>query len=80
MSWAVRLTLLPVRCYGVKHNCFAKNDSKPSFSFLLEIQLVNKFGGDGVQIFNANRPFIFFIEDETLGTMLFAGKIENPVF
>ncbi|XP_035917493.1 uncharacterized protein LOC118514604 [Anopheles stephensi] len=45
-----------------------------------EIQLVNKFGGDGVQIFNANRPFIFFIEDETLGSMLFAGKIENPVF
>lgn len=45
-----------------------------------EIQLVNKFGGNGVQIFNANRPFIFFIEDETFGTMLFAGKIENPVF
>uniref|UniRef100_A0A2M3Z5R9 Putative serine proteinase inhibitor n=1 Tax=Anopheles braziliensis TaxID=58242 RepID=A0A2M3Z5R9_9DIPT len=43
-----------------------------------EIQLVNKFGGDGVQIFNANRPFIFFIEDETLGTMLFAGKVEDP--
>uniref|UniRef100_A0A182SGD7 Serpin domain-containing protein n=1 Tax=Anopheles maculatus TaxID=74869 RepID=A0A182SGD7_9DIPT len=45
-----------------------------------EIQLVNKFGSDGTQIFNANRPFIFFIEDETLGSMLFAGKIENPVF
>uniref|UniRef100_A0A2C9GUJ3 Serpin domain-containing protein n=1 Tax=Anopheles culicifacies TaxID=139723 RepID=A0A2C9GUJ3_9DIPT len=44
-----------------------------------EIQLVNKFGGNGIQTFNANRPFIFFIEDETLGTMLFAGKIENPV-
>ncbi|XP_052859755.1 uncharacterized protein LOC128267006 [Anopheles cruzii] len=43
-----------------------------------EIQLVNKFGGDGVHIFNANRPFMFFIEDETQGTMLFAGKIEDP--
>ncbi|XP_053672893.1 serine protease inhibitor 2 [Anopheles nili] len=45
-----------------------------------EIQLINKFGGNGVQIFTANRPFIFFIEDETLGTMLFAGKIEEPTF
>lgn len=43
-----------------------------------EIQLVNKFGGDGVQIFTANRPFIFFIEDEVFGTMLFAGKVEDP--
>ncbi|XP_058178452.1 serine protease inhibitor 2-like [Anopheles ziemanni] len=43
-----------------------------------EIQLVNKFGGDGVQIFTANRPFIFFIEDEAFGTMLFAGKVEDP--
>uniref|UniRef100_A0A1Y9H2H2 Serpin domain-containing protein n=1 Tax=Anopheles dirus TaxID=7168 RepID=A0A1Y9H2H2_9DIPT len=44
-----------------------------------EIQLVNKFGGDGLKIFTANRPFIFFIEDETFGTMLFAGKIEDPI-
>ncbi|XP_055627219.1 serine protease inhibitor 2 [Toxorhynchites rutilus septentrionalis] len=43
-----------------------------------EIQLVNKFGGDGTQIFNANRPFMFFIEDEKLGTLLFAGKVEDP--
>uniref|UniRef100_A0AAG5D887 Serpin domain-containing protein n=1 Tax=Anopheles atroparvus TaxID=41427 RepID=A0AAG5D887_ANOAO len=43
-----------------------------------EIQLVNKFGGDGLQIFTANRPFIFFIEDEQFGTMLFAGKVEDP--
>lgn len=43
-----------------------------------EIQLVNKFGGDGVQIFTANRPFLFFIEDEDFGTMLFAGKVEEP--
>lgn len=43
-----------------------------------EIQLVNKFGGDGTQIFNANRPFLFFIEDEDFGTLLFAGKVEDP--
>lgn len=43
-----------------------------------EIQLVNKFGGDGTQIFTANRPFLFFIEDEDFGTLLFAGKVEDP--
>ncbi|XP_065089594.1 serine protease inhibitor 2-like [Ochlerotatus camptorhynchus] len=43
-----------------------------------EIQLVNKFGGDGTQIFNANRPFLFFIEDEDFGTLLFIGRVEDP--
>lgn len=43
-----------------------------------EIQLVNKFGGDGTQIFNANRPFVFFIEDEQAGSMLVVGKVEDP--
>lgn len=43
-----------------------------------EIQLVNKFGGDGTQIFNANRPFVFFIEDETTGSLLVVGKVEDP--
>lgn len=43
-----------------------------------EIQLVNKFGGDGTQIFNANRPFVFFIEDEHTGSLLVVGKVEDP--
>lgn len=43
-----------------------------------EIQLVNKFGGDGTQIFNANRPFVFFIEDEHTGSLLIVGKVEDP--
>lgn len=43
-----------------------------------EIQLVNKFGGDGTQVFNANRPFLFFIEDEDFGTLLFVGRVEDP--
>lgn len=43
-----------------------------------EIQLVNKFGGDGTQIFNANRPFLFFIEDEDFGSLLFIGRVEDP--
>uniref|UniRef100_U5EVT1 Putative salivary serpin n=1 Tax=Corethrella appendiculata TaxID=1370023 RepID=U5EVT1_9DIPT len=31
----------------------------------------------GVQ-FKADRPFLFFIEDEQNGALLFAGKVENP--
>lgn len=40
------------------------------------VNLVNKFGGD--LIFNANRPFLFLLEDETSGTLLFSGKVNNP--
>lgn len=41
-----------------------------------EISLVNKFG-DSTKEFVANRPFVFYIQDETTGALLFAGKITN---
>lgn len=43
-----------------------------------EISLVNKFGGD-VE-FIADRPFLFMIEDETTGTLLFSGKVCHPEY
>lgn len=43
-----------------------------------EIELVNKFGGDTTRDFIADRPFLFYIEDESVGTVLFAGKVTNP--
>lgn len=43
-----------------------------------EIQLTNKFGGDNTAQFIANRPFVFVIEDETTGTLLFTGKVTDP--
>lgn len=40
--------------------------------------LVNKFGGE-VE-FIADHPFIFTIEDESTGTLLFTGKVVNPEY
>lgn len=31
------------------------------------------------ETFHANRPFMFYIEDESTGTILYMGKIINPL-
>uniref|UniRef100_A0A240PPU3 Serpin domain-containing protein n=1 Tax=Anopheles epiroticus TaxID=199890 RepID=A0A240PPU3_9DIPT len=44
-----------------------------------EIQLVNKFGYDGEPIvFEADRPFLFYILDEETNAILFVGKVMDP--
>jgi len=30
-------------------------------------------------IFHVNHPFVFYIEDETTGTILYIGKVKNPL-
>ncbi|PNF27058.1 Serine protease inhibitor 27A [Cryptotermes secundus] len=40
------------------------------------MELKNKFGGD--VYFHAKHPFMFFIQDETTGTVIFVGKLNNP--
>lgn len=42
------------------------------------MQLGNKLG-ETTNMFNATHPFMFFIEEHNSGTILFAGKIENPL-
>lgn len=42
-----------------------------------QAQLINKIGG-GTKDFIANRPFLFYIEDEKTGNILFAGKVSDP--
>ncbi|XP_030377269.1 serine protease inhibitor 27A [Scaptodrosophila lebanonensis] len=43
------------------------------------VEIENKFGGSTViQEFNVNRPFVFFIEEESTGNILFAGKVHDP--
>lgn len=44
-----------------------------------EIELVNKFGG-APQEFVADHPFLFYIEDDTTGAKLFAGRVSDPKF
>lgn len=41
------------------------------------LQLANKFGTRDT-VFNASHPFLFFIEDEHSGNVLFVGKLEDP--
>lgn len=44
-----------------------------------EIELVNKFGGEPRE-FVADRPFVFYIEDDTTGAKLFSGVVNNPEY
>ncbi|XP_074033585.1 serine protease inhibitor 2 [Leptinotarsa decemlineata] len=43
-----------------------------------EITVGNKFG-EPQSSFHANHPFMFYIEEELTGTILFVGKCENPL-
>lgn len=43
------------------------------------VEIDNKFGGaPSVEQFKVDRPFMFFIEEEATGSIIFAGKIRNP--
>jgi serine protease inhibitor len=54
-------------------------DEKGSTAYAAtEVDIVNKFGGGGTKEFKADHPFLFFIEDETVGNLLFVGKVTNP--
>lgn len=43
-----------------------------------QISLTNKFGGESE--FVADRPFLFLIEDESTGTLVFSGKVVKPEY
>ncbi|XP_036320952.1 serine protease inhibitor 27A-like [Rhagoletis pomonella] len=43
------------------------------------VEIDNKFGGIPlIEEFNVNQPFIFFIEEEATGNIIFAGKVLQP--
>lgn len=43
-----------------------------------QVSLTDKFGD--IQDFNANRPFLFVIECEQTGALLFSGKVVKPEY
>ncbi|XP_068082596.1 uncharacterized protein [Anabrus simplex] len=52
------------------------NEKGTTASAVTQISTGNRFG-QGLR-FHANHPFLFFIEDETTGTVLFVGKVVDP--
>lgn len=43
------------------------------------VEIDNKFGGTPlIEEFNVNQPFLFFIEEEATGNIIFAGKVLEP--
>ncbi|XP_014296435.1 alaserpin isoform X2 [Microplitis demolitor] len=52
------------------------NENGTSAYAATEVNIGNKVAE---QIFHANHPFIFYIEDETTGTILYMGKVINPL-
>lgn len=54
-------------------------DEEGSIAFVAsQVELVNKFGVGKIREFIADRPFLFYIQDESTGTLMFAGKVMNP--
>lgn len=53
------------------------NEEGSSAAAATELQLVNKIN-EGRREFHANRPFLFYIEDETTGNIIFAGQVSDP--
>ncbi|GJQ65738.1 SRPN3 [Trypoxylus dichotomus] len=44
-----------------------------------QITIGNKFGSESGTIFNASRPFLFYVQEEVTQNIVFIGKVENPL-
>jgi len=53
------------------------NEEGSTASAATQVQLINKINEE-LKVFHANRPFIFYIEDETTGNIIFAGQVTDP--
>ncbi|XP_075226313.1 uncharacterized protein LOC142327294 [Lycorma delicatula] len=70
------------------HNLFVSNilqkagievNEKGSIAYAAtEVNIQNKFGDEQAIDFTANRPFLFFIEEDKSRTVVFVGKVTNP--
>lgn len=63
---------------AVEHKAGIAIDEEGTVAYAAtEAQLVNKIGS-GVKKFIVDRPFFFYIEQETTGNIVFAGKVTDP--
>lgn len=64
----------------VQHSGIAVNELGSVVYSATEISLVNKFGEETVSNYevNANRPFLFYIQDEPSRQLLFTGRVSDP--
>lgn len=53
------------------------NEEGSVASAATQFQLINKID-EGIKEFHANQPFIYYIEDETTGNIIFAGQVSDP--
>lgn len=52
---------------------------KVVLGYVLVAEITDKFGGQEETVtMNVDRPFLFFIRDETVNTVVFVGKVTNP--
>lgn len=50
-----------------------------SLFLYLEVDVDNRFGGSVDVDFEVTRPFLFMIQDITMDTIIFVGKVTNPL-
>ncbi len=61
----------------VKHKSFIEvNEEGTEAAAVTSVEIVLTGIGNG---FYANRPFLFAIAEKTSGTILFAGRVMNPI-
>ncbi len=67
----------------VLHQSFVQVDeegTEAAAATIVEISLTSTGGGGYPRIFRVDRPFVFVIRERTSGTLLFMGKIAEPVW
>ena len=61
------------------HKAGIEVDEKRTTAYAATGYAVDAFGVPRQYVFNANRPFIFMIVERVTGTILFLGRLNNPV-
>ena len=64
----------------VKHKTFVKVDEEGTEAAAVTSVSINYTSGGSGFIMSVNRPFVFVIREQNSGSILFIGKIVEPIF